>query len=88
VKPKRPKLRKLKPARPQSRAAQKKQNAHHLRQLVKTTRVSGRMARHMASLLNLVPDKNIPDTFLREIDNLHRLMTGAKLPTPKRNVRI
>ena len=88
MKPKHRKLRKLKAAPPQSRQAFKKENARHLKQLVTTARTSGRMARRMASLLNLVPDKNVPDAFLRELDHQHRLAAGVKLPKPKRSARV
>jgi hypothetical protein len=71
--------RKVKPMPPESLAAHKKANDARVRQLVKTTRMHARMAKHVATLAGLSP-KDIPASLKREMDAAHRAASGGKRP--------
>jgi hypothetical protein len=82
-----PAFRKLKPAHPAIRAVIERRHQQRVKQLVKTARLNGRMAKHFASVIGLKPE-NIPASLVRkiqiEIQRAMRTVSGGPVRNPRR----
>jgi len=80
-------FRKLKPAPPAVRAAIERRHQQRVKQLVKTARLNGRMAKLFAAVIGFKPE-NIPAPLARkiqvEVQRAIRTLSGRSIPNPRR----